>query len=357
MHTHKLTVLSLLAVGCIYLCTAVAWFILGGALTHRSVDRSGNFKHEVMQTWGPELRQAHPVAWYDSPAGATGRSAVSPSASAIDVKLGYEPKRKGLFWYRTYTTEFEANYGIPNPTPIDQTVYVAFTLPSQDASFNAFTFELDGAGVDEPVLREGTITQAVVIPAHSSAPLKVTYHARGLNRWDYNLGNADRVQNFVLTMQSDFKDINFPAGTGSPTSRSEIAAVLQRVSDFAATHEQPEGEPDATSLIPAINVKRAELEAATEVAREQLHRAEQDLVSMQAKVELAREMVERMVENAQEKKPSKPKSGWRFWWRDRGGRISRQALQESMPPTPQAQTVTSAFDPSKGARASAAYEA
>ena len=134
--------------------------------------------------------------------------------------------------------------------------------------------------------------------------------------------------------------------------------MLQRVSDFVATHEQPEGEPDATSLIPAINVKRAELEAATEVAREQLHRAEQDLVSMQAKVELARQMVERMVENAREKKPSKPKSGWWFWWRDRGSRISRQALQESSrPPTPQAQTVTSAFDPSKGARASAAYEA
>ncbi|CAA6689917.1 MULTISPECIES: inner membrane CreD family protein [unclassified Lentimonas] len=224
MHTHKLTVLSLLAVGFIYICTAVAWFILGGALTHRSVDRSGAFTHEVMKGWGPELRQAHPIAWYDSPAGASGRSAVSPSASQIDVKLGYEPKRKGLFWYRTYKTEFEAHYEIPNPTPIDQTVYVAFTLPSQDASFNAFTFELDGAGVDEPVLREGTITQAVVIPAHGSAPLKVTYHARGLNRWDYNLGNADRVQNFALTMETDFDEINFPAGTGSPTDRSVISA-------------------------------------------------------------------------------------------------------------------------------------
>jgi hypothetical protein len=222
MHTHKLTVFSFLAVGFIYICTAVAWFILGGALTHRSVDRSGSLTHEVMSSWGPELRQTHPVAWYDSPAGATGRSAINPSASQVDVTLAYEPKRKGLFWYRTYKTEFEANYVIPNPTPIEQTVYVSFTLPSKDASFNAFTFELDGEGVDEPVLREGTITQAVVIPAKGEAPLKVTYHARGLNRWDYNLGGADRVQNFALTMQSDFDSINFPAGTGSPTDRSAI---------------------------------------------------------------------------------------------------------------------------------------
>lgn len=222
MHTHKLTFFSLLAVGLIYICTAVAWFILGGALTHRSIDRSGSFQHEVMSTWGPELRQTHPVAWYDSPAGESGRSAINPSASEIDVNLEYEPKRKGLFWYRTYKTEFEANYVIPNPTPIAQTVYVSFTLPSTDASFNAFTFELDGEGVDEPVLRDGTITQAVVIPAKGSVPLKVAYHARGLNRWDYSLGGADRVQNFSLKMQSDFDSINFPAGTGSPTGRSEI---------------------------------------------------------------------------------------------------------------------------------------
>ena len=75
------------------------------------------------------MRQAHPVAWSDSPAGASGRSAINPSASQIDVNLAYEPKRKGLFWYRTYKTEFEANYVIPNPTPIAQTVYVSFTLP------------------------------------------------------------------------------------------------------------------------------------------------------------------------------------------------------------------------------------
>jgi len=163
MHTHKLTVLSLLAVGVIYLCTAVAWFILGGALTHRSVDRSGNFKHEVMQTWGPELRQAHPVAWYDSPAGATGRSSVMPSASQVDVTLGYEPKRKGLFWYRTYTTEFEAHYEIPNPTPIDQTVYVAFTLPAQFAYMVLFSYSFFFDGLSGLTIAVGAVATLAVL--------------------------------------------------------------------------------------------------------------------------------------------------------------------------------------------------
>lgn len=223
MHNYTLTFRSVLAVGFIFICTAAGWFILGGALTHRSMDRSGTLVHEVKKTWGPELRQQHPVAWYESPAHASGRSEVSPSKSRVQVELLYEPKRKGLFWYRTYQAQFEANYEIPNATPIAQTVYVAFSLPSSDASYNNFTFELEGAGVDEPVLRDGKITQAVVIPAQSTAPLKVTYHARGLNYWEYDLNGATRVQNFQLAMQTDFDSINFPGGTASPTDRSEVS--------------------------------------------------------------------------------------------------------------------------------------
>lgn len=222
MHTHTLTVRSLFAVGFIFICTGIGWFILGGALTYRSMDRSGTLVHEVKKSWGPQLQQRHPQAWYESPAHSSGRSAVSPSMSRVSVNLQYEPKRKGLFWYRTYQAQFEANYEIPNPTPIDQTVYVAFSLPSEDASYNAFTFELEGAGVDEPVLRDGTITQAVVVPAHGTTPLKVAYHARGLNNWGYDLNGAPRVQNFQLSMQTDFDSINFPGGTASPTDRSEL---------------------------------------------------------------------------------------------------------------------------------------
>lgn len=221
MHTHKLTFRSILAIGFIFICTAAAWFILGGALTHRSTDRSGMMTHAVIDTWGPALRQSHPVAWYESPAHPSGRSVVYPSKSDVGVNLQYEPKRKGLFWYRTYQAQFEARYEIPNTTPIDQTVFVSFSLPSSDASYNEFIFDLDGSDVEEPVLREGTITQAVVIPAKSSVPLTVRYHARGLNRWDYSLGDAERVQNFQLEMATDFGSIDFPAGTGSPTDRSE----------------------------------------------------------------------------------------------------------------------------------------
>lgn len=222
MYSQKLTFRSLLAIVFVFCCTAIGWFVLGGTLAYRSEVSSGALSHEVRNTWGPALQQNHPVAWYQSPTGQKGRSMVSPSASRVDVALQYEPKRKGLFWYRTYQIEFAARYEIPNPTPIEQTVYVAFNLPSENASYNAFTFDLEGTGLDEPVLRGGTITQAVAVPAYGTVPLSVTYHARGLDRWDYNLGDVDRIKNFALSMQTDFDEINFPLGTGSPTSRNAV---------------------------------------------------------------------------------------------------------------------------------------
>ncbi len=223
MHTQKLTFASLMAVGLIFICTTVGWFILGGALTHRSSDRSGPLGQEVRRTWGPQLRQSHPVVWYVPATNRQGRTELSPAASEVAVKLAYEPKRKGLFWYRTYRADFAGTYDIQNPTSSEQTIHVAFTLPSADGSYNGFNFILGDAALGEPVLEAGRITQAVVVPAGKSVPLTVTYEARGVDRWDYDLGGADRVKQFALVMTTDFAAINFPVGTGSPTSRKTLS--------------------------------------------------------------------------------------------------------------------------------------
>jgi hypothetical protein len=140
------------------------------------------------------------------------------------VDLQYEPKRKGLFWYRTYRSQFAASYTFTNLTNSERTVTVSFSLPSSRASYNEFVFKLTGETVSDPVLNEGTITQAVVLPANGAVELAVGYHARGLNRWDYDLGGAERVQNFHLKMETNFDAIDFPVGTGSPTDRSETDA-------------------------------------------------------------------------------------------------------------------------------------
>ena len=51
-------------------------------------------------------------------------------------------------------------------------------------------------------------------------PLRVAYQSAGLDRWQYVLRNSPRVRDFTLRMNTDFAEINMPAGAESPTSRT-----------------------------------------------------------------------------------------------------------------------------------------
>ncbi len=220
MINNKLTFTSLLAVALVYACTAIAWFILGGALNFRTQESSYRLDREVRASWGPQLAQQHPHAWYASPTGEGGRSMLRPSSSRVSVEIDYEPVSKGLFWYRTYNARFKAHYAIPNPTPIEQTIYVSFRLPAASASYNAFNFELEGADATPSDPKDGLIRQATVIPPNGNASLNVEYNVRGIDRWDYQFGDAARVQDFQLEMATDFSDVDYPES--SPTSREAI---------------------------------------------------------------------------------------------------------------------------------------
>ena len=92
----------LLAIGFIFICTAAGWFILAGALTMRTASMDGRLAREVAGNWGGEMTQKHPAVFYISPTGAQSKRQIQPHQSSVDVNLAYDPKRKGLLWYRTY---------------------------------------------------------------------------------------------------------------------------------------------------------------------------------------------------------------------------------------------------------------
>jgi len=222
MKNQPLTFLRVLAIGFILLCTAVAWFILGSALLIRTGQRDTELGAAVNQVWGSPLKQPQPEAWYLSPTGERGRKRVLPAASDVAVRIDYEPKSKGLLWYRTYSVEFSATYRIANPTPIAQTIYVQFRLPEGGTELEGVRFEL-GGDATTAAPREGTLTQAVVIPAGGFAPLKVAYRTRGRDNWTYAFDGAERIRDFQLHIATNFAEIDFPAGTSSPSTR-EITA-------------------------------------------------------------------------------------------------------------------------------------
>jgi hypothetical protein len=88
-----------------------------------------------------------------------------------------------------------------------------------DASYNDFSFVLNGVPSTENRQTSEGITEAVTLEPHKSAQLEVAYKSRGTDRWGYAFGDTTRIRSFELAMKTNFAEINFPAGTGSPTER------------------------------------------------------------------------------------------------------------------------------------------
>lgn len=214
-----MTVKRLFAILFIYACTAVAWFILGGALDGRTTDAARSATGTVSQGWGPAMTQQHPTAYYQSPGTRDGRAVVRPAESRVVVSLVSDPKRKGLVNFRTYDVAFHGRYIFENPTPIPQTLFVQFSLPTADASYTQFAYTLDGRPTTANVTGGAPITEAVMLEPGAKATLEVAYKTRGLDTWGYSFGSESRVRNFFLQMITNFAEIDFPAGTASASER------------------------------------------------------------------------------------------------------------------------------------------
>jgi hypothetical protein len=219
-----MTLNRLIAIGGIIVCTAVGWFILGSSVLVRSGVSLNHCAPEVTGGWGPLMTQPHPVIYYNSPGSANGRHLIQPSQSDVSVALRYEPKKKGLLWYRTYLVDFHGDYSLQNPTQITQTIYVRFEFPAADASYSDFSFVINGIpSTGNNKTAEG-ITEAVTLTPGQSAKFTVAYKSRGTDRWGYSFGDSTRIRNFRLAMNTDFSEFDFPAGTGSPTERARTAS-------------------------------------------------------------------------------------------------------------------------------------
>lgn len=212
--------LHLLAIIGIFLCTCAGWFILGGAVTMRTVHTGTVLDAEVTRNWGAPLTQSHPAFYYVAASASRAKKPVLPESSEVKVDLRYSPKRKGLHNYRAYTAAFDATYTIRNPTPIAQTIYGTFTLPDEKARYDAFSMKL-GEKVTDKAPSSGSITESLDLPAGGSATVVIRYLANGLDTWRYEFNGAQRVRNFKLVMTTDFDDYNFPGDTASASDKRE----------------------------------------------------------------------------------------------------------------------------------------
>jgi len=219
-----MTTKRLLAIAAIFVCTSVCWGILGSSLLVRSTGSFDLLAQTVTGVWGPVMTQSHPVIYYNVLGSSSGRHTIQPSQTNVNVSLKYEPKKKGLLWYRTYLVDFRGEYTVANPTPITQTMYIKFQFPAKDASYTDVLFAINGAPFSTAGANiDDGIVQAVTLPPAGTAKVTVAYTSRGTDSWGYSFGDTTQIRNFHLAMATDFSQIDFPAGTGSPTERDRTA--------------------------------------------------------------------------------------------------------------------------------------
>jgi inner membrane protein involved in colicin E2 resistance len=227
----------IIAIVFIFVCTSVAWAILGGTIFSRTYSLDSIAENRVASTWGAPQNQAPPVASFNrivprnEESTENGKKIVKTikeevttvlplESSTVDVALDLEHRQKGLLWYSTYKVAFAGAYGFQNTSDKEETVNFVLNFPTANAIYDDLVFAVDGAPVAISN-HQNAAMGSVKIPAGQVARLAVGYRSQGLNEWRYSFGSKDvaQVRDFTLKMKTNFKEIDFPDNTLSPSEK------------------------------------------------------------------------------------------------------------------------------------------
>ena len=230
---------QILALVFIFVCTTIAWVILGATIFSRTYSSNDQLQNHVTSTWGTEQHQSPPTASYavsqtiHTTTLEDGKTVVHQEniqqqvwlpvrSSRIRVNFHLAPRQKGLLWYSTYAVDFAGDYTFSNDTSKAQTVAFRLRFPAQKAIYDGLQMKVNGQPVPFSTDEQEAIGQAILQPGEN-ADLQVSYGSQGLNSWRYNLGDGvAQARDFMLTMQTNFRDIDFADDTLSPTSKRLI---------------------------------------------------------------------------------------------------------------------------------------
>ncbi len=244
----------IIAIIFIFVCVSIAWLVLGATLFVRTDASRNDLTGRVVSTWGAPQMQTPPRAEFKRSVPRTevavkdGRKTESTTwvtetvvlplvSSRIEVTLDLEHRRKGLLWYSTYKVGFSGQYAFRNPADREQKVKFKMALPAERAIYDDLTFALDDGPPRAPEIGSGDVTFTAAVGAGKIARLRVAYRSQGMRDWYYGFVQAPasdlpyggagaevaQVRDFDLRMITNFKDIDFPENTLSPSGKRETA--------------------------------------------------------------------------------------------------------------------------------------
>ena len=231
----------IVAIAFIFLCASAAWMVLGATIFSRTYDSDQVLEGQVTSLWGAPQSQSPPAATAVHTEPKTTETMVDGKkrsftenisvtetlpleSSRVDVSLGLEHRQKGLLWYSTYKVGFDGTYVFRNATAQER---VTFNLkfPAERAIYDDLVFTVNGTPVALTNEKNSATGTAAVKPGET-ATLHVAYRSQGLNDWRYNFGgDVAQVRDFRMRIRTDFKEIDFPESTLSPSEKRETSAL------------------------------------------------------------------------------------------------------------------------------------
>ena len=226
------------AIAFIFVCTTIAWMILGSTIFLRSGNSNDSLTSHVSSTWGMAQEQSPPSATYSRTEMATvteqdhGKTFIRTDqverkiplpldSSRVNAALHLDPRQKGLLWYSTYTVDFAGDYKFHNDTAEVKDVEFALHLPAEHAIYDGLVMNVNGKEL-VPVTSSNGAKVSVAMQPGETVQLHVGYRSQGLNSWRYKLGDGiAQVHDFALNMSTNFKNIDFADDTLSPTNKQE----------------------------------------------------------------------------------------------------------------------------------------
>ena len=222
-----MTVARLIGIIFIFVCTTIAWGILGASIMVRTDSGYTLLNRQVEDLWGSEHYQKAPTVTLKTiqKDGDKEKEVITPielESSNIRVDLQLEHRRKGLLWYSTYDVDFDAAYTFRNPLDQRAEATVIFFFPASATIYDAFEFRVDDVEIT-PNADNGYegIDAVVEIPPGGEVTIHVAYKSRGLDRWHYSFSDGiTTVKNFSLKAVTDFTEYDFPPQTISPSTKT-----------------------------------------------------------------------------------------------------------------------------------------
>src|SRR5215475_5959566 len=246
------------AICLIWVCTAVAWAILGSSIFVRTNDAESGLSGRVASTWGAPQEQAPPAItreWqeektivdeYDGKKRTRTETLhhsdpVKIDGSRITAGLHVDYRQKGLLWFSMYKVDFDGAYTFQNFKASEEEFAIALPLPAQQAVYDNVQVKVNDEALPL-TFSGGQVTARTRLEPGAKAGLRAEYRSQGLDSWRYLLAGANVAQagsggngtqsgkeitqtrDFHLMVKTDFSGFDFPDNSLSPTEKRETAS-------------------------------------------------------------------------------------------------------------------------------------